>query len=304
MSMIITSNDYHSKLKTKKMIHADIRVRIRTRRNKRRMLTHQQCRNYGLNDKILSFVAVWVTYCFSTSNTYASSFSNIRLSNAAFCNPSHNHNMWRSMKADHTSDKYNRENFQEKTLLYTHNPDETGIINEKEKSNECQSDLVLPMVSSRRKALQYIASTSASLAILPLVANAGVAEIDSKSGELFSPKREMLGGGGSDLARGIKLQSKTIQKDSSLSIRYAPPTQTIYNTRFIAYLSRFLLNFDPAAGAWWAEQDFQSDKRMSVESKKKLRFAEFAESVEVGLADYFIGPYGSYASVEAGELGA
>ena len=33
------------------------------------------------------------------------------------------------------------------------------------------------------------------------------------------------------------------------------------------------------------------------------RFAEFAESVEVGLADYFVGPYGSYASVAAAKAG-
>ena len=33
------------------------------------------------------------------------------------------------------------------------------------------------------------------------------------------------------------------------------------------------------------------------------RFAEFAESVELGLADYFLGPYGSYASVAAAKAG-
>ena len=161
------------------------------------------------------------------------------------------------------------------------------------------SEHTIEHVSSRRKALQYIASTSASLAILPLTANAGVAEIDSKSGELFSPKREMLGGGGSDLARGIKLQSRDIRNDSSS--KYAASTQTVYDTRFITYLSRFLLNYDPAAGSWWAEQKFESDAKMTIESQQKLRFAEFAESVEVGLADYFVGPYGSYASVEAGK---
>ena len=42
---------------------------------------------------------------------------------------------------------------------------------------------------------------------------------------------------------------------------------------------------------------------MSSEVKMKLRFAEFAESVEVGLADYFVGPYGSYANPTAAKAG-
>jgi len=33
------------------------------------------------------------------------------------------------------------------------------------------------------------------------------------------------------------------------------------------------------------------------------QFAEFAESVEIGLADYFVGSYGSYASVAAAKAG-
>jgi hypothetical protein len=153
--------------------------------------------------------------------------------------------------------------------------------------------------STRRKALQQIVSTSAVISMLPMVANAGIAEIDSKSGELFSPKKEMLGGGGSDAARGLKLQSR--EKGGGNSKNSATPIQTIYDTRFITYLARFLLNFDPAANAWWREQNFDANGRLSIDSQKKLRFAEFAESVEIGLADYFTGPYGSYASVQAGE---
>lgn len=163
--------------------------------------------------------------------------------------------------------------------------------------------------SSRRKALQVIAAATGAAITMsssPIIANAGVAEIDAKTGSLYSPKKEMLGGGGSDLARGIKLQSRN--RDSSSSSSSSSPSssntirQTVYETRFITYLSRFLLNYDPAAKSWWKEQEFDEMGKMSVESQKKLRFAEFAESVEVGLADYFVGPYGSYASVKAGEL--
>ena len=153
-------------------------------------------------------------------------------------------------------------------------------------------------VSSRRKVLGTIMTASTVLCTLPLSANAGIAQIDSKSGELFSPKKEMLGGGGSDLARGVKLQSRT---RGAISYNNVEPIQTVYETRFITYLSRFLLNFDPAASSWWSEQEFDTNGKMSVESQRKLRFAEFAESVEIGLADYFVGPYGSYASVQAGK---
>jgi hypothetical protein len=137
------------------------------------------------------------------------------------------------------------------------------------------------------------------LSLSPQIANAGKAEIDSKTGELFSPKSEMLGGGGSDLARGIKLESRTKGEFAAIDT----PVQYIYETRFITYLSRFLLNYDPAAKAWWEEQIFTDDERISIEVQKKVRFAEFAESVEIGLANYFVGPYGSYASVQAAKAG-
>ena len=150
---------------------------------------------------------------------------------------------------------------------------------------------------SRRRALQLIVSSAALLSIAPQDANAGIAEIDSRSGELFSPKKDMLGGGGSDLARGIKLQSSSSGRSNGI------PSQSIYETRFITYLSRFLLNYDPAAKSWWNEQDFSGNGKLTGDAQKKIRFAEFAESVEVGLANYFVGPYGSYASVQAAKAG-
>ena len=174
--------------------------------------------------------------------------------------------------------------------------------NEEMLSNETGIGTQLKNVpSSRRQALQFMATSAAALSLSPLSANAGKAEIDSKSGQLFSPKNQMLGGGGSDLARGLKLESKNRQAFGFGA--NGAPIQFVYETRFITYLSRFLLNYDPAAKTWWGEQDFSGNAKVSGETQKKLRFAEFAESVEVGLAAYFVGPYGSYASVQAAKAG-
>jgi len=168
--------------------------------------------------------------------------------------------------------------------------------------------------SSRREALFQIIGTTATAATLlsSQPALAGLPEIDTKSGELFSPKQEMLGGGGSTAARGIRLQE--LQRQDQVKKKMfdtSAPIQNVYETRFIAYLSRFLLNFDPAASAWWKEglkkiKDTGAVKtatQLNKNSAVKLQFAEFAESVEVGLANYFVGPYGSYASVQAAKAG-
>lgn len=169
---------------------------------------------------------------------------------------------------------------------------------------EISEDLGSVTATTRRKVLLSLITSGTLLSVAPDIVNAGKAEIDSKTGELFSPKREMLGGGGSDLARGIKLESRPKGEFAT----NGGPVQYVYETRFITYLSRFLLNYDPAAKAWWDEQDFSVDDttttgRVSVDIQKKIRFAEFAESVEIGLANYFVGPYGSYASVQAAKAG-
>eukprot|EP00980_Cylindrotheca_fusiformis_P004831 scaffold1034_cov127-Cylindrotheca_fusiformis.AAC.12 len=139
---------------------------------------------------------------------------------------------------------------------------------------------------SRRLALQTM--TVASVALIPSAATAGVPEIDFSTGSLYSPKAEMLRGG-SSAARGIIVETK------GRRVKRGQALQTVYDTRFIAYLARFLLAFDPSASAWWLKGD-------GVE-KDEDRFAEFAESVEVGLADYFVGPYGSYSSIRAATAG-
>jgi len=166
--------------------------------------------------------------------------------------------------------------------------------------------------SNRRDAILKLTAipTAALLTSSALTdpASAAQPEID-KSGVLFSPKAKMLGGGGSDAARGIKIRDRTTdtaQQKRSFA-KSVGTIQSVYSVRFIAYLSRFILNFDPAARSWWLEEASQlSAKSVGPDAAtmaEQLRFAEFAESVEVGLADYFVGPYGSYASLEAAKAG-
>jgi len=136
-------------------------------------------------------------------------------------------------------------------------------------------------------------------------------EIDT-TGELFTPKNEMIKGGGSAAARGIRLkpvEEKEARNRKNISLlKSSGLIQNVYETRFITYLARFLLVFDPAASGWWKKEISKpsSDEDGASATKddiSKEKFAEFAESVEVGLADYFLGPYGSYASVAVAKAG-
>lgn len=163
-----------------------------------------------------------------------------------------------------------------------------------------------PSGMSRRRLLQASASTAlATAATFPNSAWAGKPELDS-SGQLFSPKSEMMSGG-SQAARGISIERTAQANRRGDRLQPGQILQSVYETRFIAYLSRFLLNFDPAAHAWWVKQGVgdtwdeitQKDKRATVETI----FAEFAESVEIGLGNYFVGPYGSYSSLSAMKAG-
>ena len=166
---------------------------------------------------------------------------------------------------------------------------------------------------SRRTALLQILSFSILSSSLPDTSYAS--EIDI-SGELYSPKNEMIKGGGSAAARGIKLKpmderESRSRKNQSL-LKSTGLIQNVYETRFITYLSRFLLTYDSAANAWWKKNSKPKakagDDDIPIGSTAKdgiaqQTFAEFAESVEIGLADYFLGPYGSYASVAAAKAG-
>lgn len=107
--------------------------------------------------------------------------------------------------------------------------------------------------------------------------------------------------GGTSASRGVPLRDSDRAK-----LKAGQALQTVYETRFIAYMSRFLLSFDPAAHSWWIGQGFGEtwEERGNVDRNKiDQTFSEFAESLEVGLADYFVGPYGSYSSLSAAKAG-
>ena len=230
------------------------------------------------------------------------------------------------------------------------NIDDHLIISECTHENEIQQSaetLSIPTSSTssslqtnRRTALLHILS----LSLLPLLP-AKASEIDTSTGELFSPKNQMIKGGGSDAGRGIPLkeaqQQQQLRRNNNQNLlKTSGLIQSVYETRFITYLTRFLLVYDPAARAWWKKNRARArlessaaaaaansnngnrnnninsggvdDKTTSTSNNNNKRddyftageqFAEFAESVEIGLADYFLGPYGSYASVAAAKAG-
>jgi len=162
--------------------------------------------------------------------------------------------------------------------------------------------------SSRRLALATMTTSAAAVLVAAATSSspaaASVAEIDKSTGSLYTPKKEMLAGG-SAAARGVKINAA---KNSSNKLKSGQQIQTVYETRFVAYLSRFLINFDDAANGFWTSQTQTTGSSGSSSTSKNadttdLKFAEFSESVEIGLADYFVGPYGSYSSLSAMKAG-
>ena len=148
-------------------------------------------------------------------------------------------------------------------------------------------------------ALATMTSTSTAAVLLASSsALAAVAEVDKTTGLRYTPKKEMLAGG-SAAARGIQIE-KSYDNSARAALKLGDKIQNVYETRFIAYLSRFLINFDDAANSYWKAQTNGESQQSAVVAQK---FAEFSESVEIGLADYFVGPYGSYSSLNAMKAG-
>eukprot|EP00529_Nitzschia_sp_RCC80_P008097 CAMPEP_0113439652 /NCGR_PEP_ID=MMETSP0014_2-20120614/149_1 /TAXON_ID=2857 /ORGANISM="Nitzschia sp." /LENGTH=1262 /DNA_ID=CAMNT_0000330415 /DNA_START=69 /DNA_END=3857 /DNA_ORIENTATION=+ /assembly_acc=CAM_ASM_000159 len=189
-----------------------------------------------------------------------------------------------------------------------HNPDNQSI--DENESSSIQQQELLSSSSSRRSFLQNSAIAAAAVGVSvqqtsTTAAWAGVAELDKSTGSLYTPKKEMLSGG-SAAARGIRNSDSSRPK-----LQPGQALQQVYETRFITYLSRFLINFDPAANAWWVKNALNgggismssSSSSRPTKDQLDLKFAEFAESVEIGLADYFVGPYGSYSSLSAMKAG-
>lgn len=148
--------------------------------------------------------------------------------------------------------------------------------------------------SKRRRDLIFGLMAANTALLTPKLSNAA-GEIDNKTGELFTPKSQMLSGVGSDITRGVGSRERIDE-----TVKYIE----IYNTRFITYLSRFLLYFDESASEFWRSSiEIQVRKGANPTLVEPKIFAQFAESVEIGLYDYFSGPYGSYSSVKAAKAG-
>lgn len=62
---------------------------------------------------------------------------------------------------------------------------------------------------------------------------------------------------------------------------------TRYRKAFVAYLARFLLNFDSGSAEWWADQakglEYRGIDRDALRTLRQKEFSQFSESVEVGL---------------------
>jgi hypothetical protein len=109
----------------------------------------------------------------------------------------------------------------------------------------------LPVFLSRRSIIKKAATilgtaTTAAVVFPALVANAEGPELDTTSGERFIPKSDCPC---MDLKREVTDEDRRIKKTAAVTSKGL--LQNVYNVRFITYLSRFLLNYDPAARAWF-----------------------------------------------------
>ena len=65
--------------------------------------------------------------------------------------------------------------------------------------------------------------------------------------------------------------------------------ESTYSVRFVTYLSRFLLSFDPSCQKWWFQQASKLPRLANTQEVQDIRlkqYAAFAASVEVGLREY------------------
>eukprot|EP00519_Triparma_laevis_P007880 CAMPEP_0182495354 /NCGR_PEP_ID=MMETSP1321-20130603/4149_1 /TAXON_ID=91990 /ORGANISM="Bolidomonas sp., Strain RCC1657" /LENGTH=766 /DNA_ID=CAMNT_0024698705 /DNA_START=616 /DNA_END=2912 /DNA_ORIENTATION=+ len=115
-------------------------------------------------------------------------------------------------------------------------------------------------------------------------------------------------GVGSLKTRGIPLNSVPRDLTSQATLDRNSNAFNIYNPRFVCYLSRFLLTYDQPSRLWWRTSGAGGGRPVYASefysgSFDDRKFSEFSESVSVGLCDYFLGPYGSYSSVDVAIAG-
>ena len=151
--------------------------------------------------------------------------------------------------------------------------------------SRCSSSASSPLRRS------ILVSTLPTLLLLPNApALASVTLYDPTTSQYYAPSRAMLTSGEGSLAtRGIPLKKggRTMtSKDKADIDKYA---ERIYPTRFVVYLTRFLLRYDPPAIQWFSKATQTASTREEVE----VSFGELSRSVFVGLEDYFLGETGA-----------
>ncbi|GMI29888.1 hypothetical protein TeGR_g15068 [Tetraparma gracilis] len=147
--------------------------------------------------------------------------------------------------------------------------------------------------SSRRQASLALASLLGGLGGSPLGCSA-LTQLESSpdgSSLFYVPSRSMIGdASGSAQTRGLQQSGAgkgEAGKQPKLSSKaLARLTFQVFPPRFVCYLSRFLLTFDSNSRAYW-------EANSKTPSQALTTFAEFADSVLVGLTDYFVGSYSS-----------
>lgn len=185
---------------------------------------------------------------------------------------------------------------QSATLLYLRNRDNP-------KPPPPPTPTLIPAPTRRKFLISSALATIPMLFTFPRSSRSASTMIDSTSSNLFVPSRIMKNGG-SSLSRGIPpsvIPRNKATPSSSLKTR-----PTLYPPIFTTYLSRFLLSVDPAARSWLITTKSlrtNNNKKNSPPPSDDELFGSFSNSVELGLSDYFSGPYGSYASVDAAIAG-
>jgi solute carrier family 25 phosphate transporter 3 len=88
---------------------------------------------------------------------------------------------------------------------------------------------------------------------------------------------------------GTKLQWQATPVNRRTGVTVYDAEQAGYNVRFVTYLSRFLLSFDPDCQRWWYNRAKDLPRLANseqVNAQRLAQFAAFSASVEVGLQEY------------------
>jgi len=193
------------------------------------------------SDVSMAFHSTKTVNCFSRRNAKPNSLYNLHDAFSNTIDPRHSRAYGRSNKFWQLDSQQNDFNESEQS---------DSFLQSLSLTSNASSHQQLTLEISRRKIIFNLLTLTA-ITQLPTSAQSS-SQIDA-TGQLYSPKNEMLSQGGSAAARGIKLPKKERSsrgKNNNL-LSTGGLIQDVYETRFVAYLTRFLLTFDPASSAWW-----------------------------------------------------